>query len=147
MKKANYIVKTAPRIFEKTAKFYRGKFNSLNAGLEYVLEAFPELYAHTIRNLKGRFDRGELMLMIDIMSGTLLMPWHMRWSLPANVEDGIALEHYDQKWEIDGDTLKTKLASLTIFESTCLEIWIQGFWNQTDHSNIEEYVAALSEAK
>lgn len=143
MKKANDIVKTAPRIIEKTAEFYRRKFDTLNAGLEYVLEAFPDLYAHTIHALRGKFTRGELMLCIDVMNGHWYNPHGAGQEMTPNVSDGIALDHLDEKWEIDGAALNKKLASLTMFDRSCLEIWIQAFWNQDDHGNIEEYVKAI----
>lgn len=145
MKKANDIVKTAPRIIEKTAEFYRGKFSSLNAGLEYILEAFPELYARTIHALRGKFTRGELMLMLDVMNGHWYNPHGAGYEMGPNVADGMALDHLDEKWDIpDKWALNKKLADLHNFDRACLEIWIQGFWNQGDHRNIEEYVAALA---
>jgi len=143
MKKSNDIVKTAPRIIEKTAAFYREKFNTLNAGLEYILEAFPTLYARTIADLKGKFTRGELMLFIDVMNGHWYNPHGAGQEMTPNVSDGIALDHLDEKWKINGATLNKKLATLTMFHRACLEVWIQEFWNQDDHSNIEEYVAAM----
>ena len=146
MKKANDIVKTAPRIIEKTADFYRGKFSSLNFGLEYILEAFPDLYAHTMHSLRGKFTRGELMLCIDVMNGHWYNPHGAGQEMTPNVSDGIALDRLDEKWEADGAALNKKLANLPMFARACLEIWIQAFWNQDDHGNIEEYVAAMTEA-
>lgn len=128
---------------EKSADFYRGKFSSLNAGLEYILESFPELYAHTMHDLRGKFTRGELMLMIDVMNGHWYNPRGAGQEMTPNVSDGIALDHLDEKWEIDGPALNKKLATLSMFDRACLEIWIQAFWNQDEHSNIEEYVAEL----
>lgn len=144
MKKSNDIVKTAPRIIEKTAVFYRDKFSSLNAGLEYIIEAMPDLYAHTMHDLRGKFTRGELMLMVDVMNGHWYNPHGAGQEMTPNVSDGIALDHLDKKWEIDGKALNAKLAALTMFDRACLEIWIQAFWNQNDHGNIEEYVAVMT---
>lgn len=143
MKKSTDIVKTAPRIIEKTADFYRGKFDTLNAGLEYVLEATPDLYAHTMHALRGKFTRGELMLVIDAMNGHWYNPHGAGQEMTPNVADGIALDRLDEKWEIDGAALNQKLAALTMFDRACLEIWVQAFWNQVDHSNVEEYVGGL----
>lgn len=148
MKKANDIVKTAPRIVEKTADFYRGKFSTLNSGLEYVLEAMPDLYAHTLHALRGKFSRGELMLMIDVMNGHWYNPHGAGQEIPPNVADGMALDALDEKWGIpDKWALNKKLLDLHQFERACLEIWIQAFWNQDEHDNLEEYVKQLSSAK
>lgn len=144
MKKANDIVKTAPRIIEKSAAFYRDKFDTLNAGLEYVLEAFPDLYRRTLADLRGKFTRGELMLMIDVQNGHWYNPHGAGMEMTPNVSDGIALDHLDEKWGIDGDALNKKLAAVSHFDRTCLEIWVQSFWNQDEHDNIEEYVKQLS---
>jgi hypothetical protein len=145
MKKSNDIVKTAPRIIEKTADFYRTKFNTLNAGLEYVLEAFPCLYARTISDLRGKFTRGELMLFIDAMNGHWYNPHGAGFEMGANVADGMALDHLDEKWGIPEKwALNKKLADITQFDRACLEIWIQAFWNQESYENIEEYVAQLT---
>lgn len=139
------ITKTAPRISDKSADFYRNKFESMNAGLEYVLDAFPALYRYTLNDLKGRFYRGELMLMIDVCNGLWLTPKMAGQHMSAQVSDGIALDHLDEKWEIDGQDLNKKIARLTIYEAACLELWVQAFWKQDDHSNIEEYVAELAQ--
>lgn len=132
----------SPRVFEETQKFYADHFDSINAGCEYILEAFPELYSHTIHAMRGKFTRGELMLCIDVMNGHWYNPPGAGQEMTPNVSDGIALDHVDAKWKIDGSVLNQKLAGLSIFERACLEIWIQAFWAQDDHSNIEEYVAS-----
>lgn len=146
MKKANDIVKTAPRITDKTAEFYRENFETLNAGLEYALQAFSQLYKITMHSLCGKFSRGELMLFIDVMNGHLYNPQFAGQEMTLNVSDGIALDRLDEKWEIDGAALNKKLAALSMFDRACLEIWIQAFWNQDEHGNIEEYVSAMTEA-
>jgi hypothetical protein len=137
------ITKTSPRINDKSAEIYKTIFGNVNAGMEYLGDAFPQLYKITLHVLKGRFVRGELMLMIDVNNGLILTAGMAGQHLDAQVSDGIALDHLDEKWEIDGDALNKKIAALTIFESACLELWIQAFWQQPDHSAIEEYVQAL----
>jgi hypothetical protein len=134
----------SPRISPKSQEFYAESFDSINAGAEYVLDAFPALYRRTIQLLKGRFSRGELMLMIDVNNGLWLTPGHAGQHMDIQVADGIALDALDEKWEIDGRALNAKIGALTIFEAACLELWVNAFWAQDDHANIEEYVAALS---
>lgn len=143
MKKSTGITKLAPRITDKSAEFYK-KFQSTNAGVEYVLEAFPELFAHTMHDLRGKFTRGELMLFIDVMNGHWYNAKHAGQEMPINVADGQSLDKLNEKWETGEPwPLNKKLLDLTWFERACIEIWIQAFWNQDDHSNIEEYVAEL----
>lgn len=138
------ITKTAPRISDKSATLYKSIFGNPNAGMEYIGDAFPALYRHTLHDMRGKFTRGELMLMIDVMNGTWLTPGMAGQHLNANVSDGIALDGLDEKWGIDGVKLNQKIGGLSIFETACLELWVQAFWQQEEHGNIEEYVAVLT---
>lgn len=122
------ITRTAPRISDSAAQFYPAIFPSLNAGLEFVADAFPVLYRRTLHGLKGRLERSELSLMIDIFNSTALRPGILGQHLAAQVSDGIALDHLDEKWEIDGKKLNEKIGKLTMFECACLELWANGFW-------------------
>lgn len=138
------ITKTAPRIADKSAEWYKSTFGSVNAGLEYILDAFPQIYRLTLNNLKGRFSRGELMLMIDVNNGLILTPRIAGQHLDAQVSDGIALDKLDEKWEIDGDVLNGKIAALTIFEAACLELWVQAFWERHEDLDVKEYVGDMA---
>ena len=134
---------TSPMIDDKCADFYKTTWGSVNAGTTYVLDAFPALYKRTLEDLKGRFSREELLLMIDVNNGLWLTPRIAGQHMDAQVSDGIALDHLDEKWEIDGDALNKKVADLSIFEAACLEIWIMAFWEQEAPGDIEAYVAEL----
>lgn len=139
---------TAPRIGEQSAKFYTSVFQSLNWGLEFTADAFPVLYRRTLHDLKGRFTRGELSLMIDVFNATALMPGLAGQHLDANVADGIDLDRLDEKWKIDGAALNAKIAALTIFQAACLEIWANGFWYRADApdpvgKDFDEWLAQL----
>lgn len=119
---------TAPRISEAAAKFYPTVFSSLNAGMQYAGDSYPVLYRRTLHELRGKFTRGELSLMIDVFNATALLPEIAGQHLAASVADGIDLDHLDEKWEIDGAELNRKISGLTIFESASLELWANGFW-------------------
>lgn len=133
------ITKTAPRISNKSADWHKQTFSSVNAGLEYILDATPQLYRLTLHALKGRFSRGELMLIIDALSGTMLTAGLAGQHLAIDVSDAIALDHLDTKWSVDGDALKTKIAALTIYEASCLELWAQAVRGK----KLDAYVDAL----
>ena len=64
----------APRLSEQTSAFFRDNFRTLNAGAEYALEAWGPLYRRTLAYLRGKFTRGELLLMVDSFNSTFLMP-------------------------------------------------------------------------
>lgn len=134
----------SPRISEANQKFYGMMFENINQGADYTLDAFPHLYKNTMESLKGRFSRGELMLMIDVNKGSFLTAIMAGQHLNAKVADGIARNYLDAKWEIDGKILKEKMAAVSIFEIACLEIWVNSFWAQDDHGNINEYAAEMT---
>jgi hypothetical protein len=138
------ITKTAPRISDKSADLYRQLFGNPNAGMEYIGDAFPSLYRYTLNALKGRFSRGELMLMIDVNNGLWLTPLMAGQHMTAQVSDGIALDGLDEKWKIEGAALNRKVAAMTIFEAACLELWVQAFWKNLDAYSFEAYVADLA---
>lgn len=138
------ITKLAPRIATKSADWYKQNFTTLNAGAEYTLESIPQIYRLTMAyELKGRFSRGELMLMIDVNNGLILTSGIAGQHMQAQVSDGIALDRLDEKWEIDGDLLNQKVAGLTIFQCFCLEIWIAAFWERHETIDIEKYVGEM----
>jgi hypothetical protein len=139
--------KIAPRISDQTAELLPELFGRLNTGAEFILDSWPGLYKRTLHGLKGKFTRGELLLMVDVMNGTILTPGISGQHLAINVADGISLDKLNEKWEINGPELNAKIAGLSAFETACLELWIQAFWNREDHGDLDKYVAALEEGK
>lgn len=135
--------KVTPGLTEKTNAWYKSNFENVNHGAAYTLEAMPELYGRTLRDLRGMFSAGELSLMLDVQNGCFLSPVAAGQHLTANVEDGIALDRQDQKWKIDGAELVKKLHALKPFEIAMLEIWAGAFWCQ-DKSEIEKWVSGLA---
>ena len=138
--------RTAPRIAERSAEFYRANFGNLNAGAEYTLDAFPGLYRRTMGSLRGRFTRGELSLILDISNGLSLTAGIAGQHLGLQVADGIALDALDTKWGVDAHTLLGKIAGLTVFEAACLEIWGRAYWMQETH-DLEAYVGKMEGEK
>lgn len=162
----------SPRITEKTREFLLSLGGTANAGAEYSLEmiagmatehapatfgnaimgidyavkAFSRLYRNALMDIIGTFEKNELLLMLDNMNGLMLTPAIAGQHIVHNVLDGIALDGLDKKWEIDADTLKEKLATLSDMQLIALELWCRAFWEVTyhsDNSNIEDYVQQL----
>ncbi len=133
-----------PRIREGAKDWYGENFVSTNAGIVFTLESFPELYKRALMEVKGRFSRGEILLIVDVYNATLLTPGMPM--LEAQVSDGIALDGLDKKWEIDGKAMMKKLQALTSFQFAILEIWANGYWYaQTGKElrDLEKYVEEL----
>lgn len=121
---------TAPRIAPQSAEHYPTLYPSLNAGLEYTLDAFPALYRRTLHGLKGRFEKAELLLILDVFNGLVLTPGLAGQQIGIQVSDGIALDKLNEKWVVDGQMLEAKLEDLHIFDRACLEIWAAGYWKK-----------------
>ena len=136
--------KITPRIADNTVGFLTDNFKNLNAGSEYLLDSVPAVSrVYVGYQLKGTFTENELKLMIDIMNGTMLNPSLAGQHLKSNIEDGISLDHLDTKWEVDGNDLISKLGDMSVPEIFFLEIWIQGFWIQSDGIELEDYIQSL----
>ena len=142
------ITKLAPRIATKAADWYKQTFTSLNAGAEFTLEAIPTLYKQTVeRELKGKFSKNELMLILDSENARILTPAFAGQGIVIQVQDSIALDQLDAKWGIDKEQLNEKLGSLTIFQAACLEIWTQAFWKiilEKGEEKIEKYAQEMA---
>lgn len=136
--------KITPRINEKSENFLKKNFKNMNAGAEYILDSIQAVSRiYMGHQLKGKFTALELKLMLDVMNGTMLTAQFAGQHLLGNVEDGIALDKLDKKWEIDGDTLIKKIKSLSIPDIFFLEIWIQGFWAQSSDITLEKHIKEL----
>jgi hypothetical protein len=136
--------KVNPNISDLSAEFYDNNFRSRNAGCEYALNAFPALYKHTMRRLKGYFEQSELKLIIDIFNATMLSPGLAGQHIGASVVDSIELDGTDKKWDINGKKLIKKINDLTPFEAACIELWANGFWYATDDTpDLDEYLKQL----
>ena len=136
--------KITPRLSDKSATWLETNFKSIHAGAEYCLDSLPAVArVYTGYELKGTFTADELKLMIDAMNGTALTPQFAGQHLPGNVADGIALDGLDTKWEVDADQIKCKIKTLSVLDIFFLEIWIQGFWTQSENVDLYDYVKPL----
>lgn len=123
-----------PYITPEAEKFFNDLFDQPSEGLSFALEAYPVLYRQGIRALQGKFSESEIMLMIDLLNSTMLMPQILGQHMIAEVEDGCALEHLDEKWSVDEKTLLQKLNGLSLLERSMLEIFCKAFWMHTSAS-------------
>lgn len=135
-------MKLGPRISDTAATWLSAHFSSRNAGAEYILEAFPELYRRVLRDLDGRFTPGELSLMLDVMNGHMLTPQLAGQSLIISCVDSMDLDGTGEKWKIDPEGFTDSLQGLRPFELACLEIWARAFW-ESGKGELKNWVAQL----
>lgn len=144
-------VQMSPRLSPGVGEWYEQHFPSRNAGGEYVLAAWPNLYRRTLFELKGKFDRPELMLIIDVFNSTMLSPEMAGQELDLQVREGIYLDALDLKWKIDDRlNLIQRVVDLPIFSRAVLTLWANGYWygrpdtsDLPDLPDLEKYVKAM----
>ena len=138
-----------PRIDEKTAKWYDDYFPNRNAGVTFAINFFPEIYSITLKELRGKFEKGELGMILDVENGGT------DFLLASGVAMGVGVTHnifdsfhlypgmYEEKWEIDRKKMQNKMQSLTFFQQFCLKYWCCQFWDRSDEINLNEYISTL----
>jgi len=140
-----------PRISDQARAWLAENFSSLSAGAELVLECNQVLYARTLQEMLGKFERGELCAMVDVMNAHMLTPFTSGQELPLSIADAVALDALDKKWEFDGRHLLAKLNSLTNYQRACLEWWANGFWYgggaDRPERDLDAYVGQLLEGR
>lgn len=116
-------IKTAPRISPESAEWYKKMFGSINAGMEFVANAFPMLYSHTITAMPVDFSEDELDIILNSAS-LHIVPKLSGRSIIYSVGDWLTANHKTHKTLID------KLNHLSIWHAACLELWAKGYWEQ-----------------
>jgi hypothetical protein len=133
-------------VLENVGEYFEGA----DDGVNYVLDlSIARLKKFIEKDLPGKFTKGELMLMVDVMNGTMLTAGMAGRQLAGNVADGIALDHLDRKWDIDAAVLTQKFESMSIIDLAYLEIWIKAFWDVAHKKEIylEDYIKPVQAAE
>ncbi|MBU1248825.1 MAG: type II toxin-antitoxin system ParD family antitoxin [Proteobacteria bacterium] len=86
-----------------------GAYGSTSGIINAAADRLSLLYKHAMPNL----SEAEWNLIFDCCNGSVLEPAENAvWGLVLNVEDSIVLDGTDEKWEVDGPALITKLKAL-----------------------------------
>jgi hypothetical protein len=135
-------------ISNEQKKFYTNHFDTVDDGVYFSGDFLRTLYKVTLPELKkAGFTESELCLCIDVTNGTMLQGEFASEGLTLNVEDSIALDHTDVKWEIDREAFLKKLHSLSRAQNAVLSMWAKSFWVQNlreGDKDLEAYVAELA---
>lgn len=104
----------------------RGYLGEVNRGavINRDLGRLYEEYHHALHEIELSPEEGCLIL--DALNGALDMrPAY----LPAEIADSIALDHTDQKWEVeDGSGLVQRLAAMTRIQQMAIIDMAERFW-------------------
>jgi len=117
-----------PQLDQQAAEWLEKYYPTKYKGSGTILAAFPQIFAATVAEIKGRFGESELALMIDTMNGTAITPQIMGQHIAASTADAMALDALGEKWDVNRDDLNRKLTDLTAFQKAVIEIWAIGFW-------------------
>lgn len=113
-------------------------FEDPTAALSWTVEMFPAMIKRTWAEIRGKFTRGELSMIADVMNGTATLSMGMGRSagqhITLNVADSFGLYpgQYEEQWGVVRDTLMEKIQALTSFQRVSLEFWAAQFWAASD---------------
>lgn len=99
------------------------------------LESYWSVLDHGLARARQILTRSEAQMILDIQNGTWIgfggevVMW-MRSGLIHNVTDGIDLEGYDTKWNVDGPTVLRKLDELGDIPRLALTDWCRRMWSR-----------------
>ena len=117
----------SPKISPQSSTFYENHFPSTNAGVTYVLEAFPAIWERTTYEAKRAFTRGEIRFMKKAFEGceslSPLSAGQLLISLCTHLaESSDEAEGMGVKWE----ALIAKLLAMPRCCLMMIEIWLYG---------------------
>ncbi len=119
------------------------KYGSTNNGLiNTILDRYFDIIKVGTRELR-EFTDAEKNLLCDICNGTMFEPFGLileNNAILMQFEDTLDLygNQFAEKWEIDGDELKTKLENLSKIGQIALIDYIEKFWNTNAEVSGEE---------
>lgn len=151
-KKSSKTIAVAPKISDGAAKWYSEIWPSLNAGVTTAIEILPILYRSALAEMKGKFSRGELGMILDVLNGyagiTTMGGWgFVGRGILLEIQDSFRLYpgSYESKWEIsDGNDFMRRLSELPRFHLAVLEIWAGAFWEKHYiDTDLDEYIKPL----
>jgi len=111
---------------DSSADFLRGNFKTLNAGAEFVIDAFPGFYYCSISNLVGKFTENELVFFIHILNRKLV-PTMLGHYLIVGIENSLNRSTLDFL-KLKPAFLLKKVKSLSFSDVAVLEIFLANFW-------------------
>ncbi|MDI6872116.1 MAG: hypothetical protein QME79_12385 [Bacillota bacterium] len=104
-----------------------------------------DLYRHELAEVN--LTASEAGLIVDVLNGTLITDAGQARLLWAEVEDGIKLDHLDEKWHVDGPALVEKLRGLRLSQALAIVDAAERFWAAVaagKEPKVEDYLPVRS---
>jgi hypothetical protein len=111
-----------------------------------IYEAFLVVQLATLKEVKGKFTKNEILAICDNLNGTLLVPkyQHQVAFFWANLNEGNQLDGLFAKWELDAVGFETKVLSLTAAQCFFIQQTVVQTWeNKPGTSDTNEKFRAL----
>ncbi len=146
------MAKVTPAVSDQSLEFIGKIFRKGNGqpnpsgGVTFLVEMFKPIFRQNLIDLKGKFEPAELKLMISALNGSILSPEFAGRRLVANVEDHMDLDGAAETFDVNRKDFMEELMFLSTPQLALLELWIQGFWSQSDDENamdLDEYIKPL----
>ena len=116
---------------EELLKQIAARGSDFSDSIRESLTRYYTLLNYERAQMKDRFTRGELGLILDVCNGTLCTGGMIPLGVAANCEDAEA-ERYEY-WQCDKTELLGKLNKLTTIQEAALVDAIERWWQATGH--------------
>lgn len=120
-----------PRILEEIdRRVEHAGEGSRSAVISRHLDRYFSLLQRARRELRQMLSDGETMLIVDVLNGVGFWDTFGIYMVEHEVSDGIALDHLDRKWLVDGPALVEKLRSLNDAQQLAIVDSVSMWWNR-----------------
>lgn len=108
---------------------------------------YHKLLAHGRRQLKANFEEKELSLILDCLNGSFLQDQAEIWlnCLHFEIEDAVAYDGLDEKWEVDGARLVQKIETAEKSTIMALIDFTDFFWRSHERWSARETFKILDQ--
>lgn len=133
------LVSVGPKVRASTMETMRRVFGTNNAAAVFAIEVLPMIYRRSLAEIRGRLTASEANLILDVLNGGMLLqtehPELAGQHVRLNVADAISLTRADEHHGVDGEHIRSALASMTSAQLIALELWAGEFWASESYND------------
>lgn len=107
-----------------------------------TLERYFWIVDYERRQLRQLLSESEISLICDVLNGTMFSDRYSVTVVPNEIQDGISLDHVDEKWNVDGAALVAKLRGLSYGSLMALVDAVQLWWYRNSNGDNPELTLA-----
>lgn len=108
------------------------------------LDRYFSLLERGRRELRALLSDNEMALILDALNGTGFFDVFSVYFVGMEIADAISLDRLDEKWGVDGGTLKNKMTALTDAQRMALVDAVQMWWGRVGKGEQPGYGEALA---